>query len=304
MTLVILGLDALDHALVEYFDMDEYMLERYGELKTFANMKEVPYTPEVWASVATGLRPKSHGVTDAGTSEWSSPTLDFFSNFTGHLPVHVRGRLGDFIRSYTNAEYELRPTNQPTIFDGDGRVVHTWPGAGPTKDLIKLWDLLSPDEEEQTRGEFERVIFEAGVQQIAWAKEMLNHNVVLAGVHVHTLDICGHAYGMEKENYRRIYRRVGEWVEEVRSALGNDDELLVVSDHGMETSFCRPEPGAGMPREHSFRAFVSSTIDDELPETVFDVKDWVEDHVEAYQEASEEDLDLPMDTLRDLGYIQ
>jgi len=63
MTVVVLALDALDAGLVDHFDLDAVRLESGGEIETFANTQSVPYTPEVWATVATGLEPAEHGIT-------------------------------------------------------------------------------------------------------------------------------------------------------------------------------------------------------------------------------------------------
>lgn len=300
MTLILLGLDALDAALVEYFDVDAFRLEHHTRMETFANMREVPYTPEVWASVATGLEPDDHGVTDEGTSEWANPLAAFASRFTGHLPLETRAKLGDVAERFLGEEYRIGRTDEPTFFDGPGRVVHTWPGAGPSGDLVRLWKLMSP-KDGNPRARFDRVIFGLGAQQVAWAREMTDHDLQLAGVHVHTLDICGHAYATEEDTYRDIYEKVGGWVAEVRDALGDDDELLVVSDHGMNAPYCKEE--GGQIANHSFRAFASTTVDDDPPETVFEVRDWVEAHVEEFVE-DESEVDLPTETLRDLGYVE
>ncbi|MFB1065913.1 hypothetical protein ACEWFR_18690, partial [Natrinema sp. H-ect4] len=68
MTVVVLALDALDAGLVDHFDLEAVRLESGGEIETFANTQSVPYTPEVWATVATGLEPAEHGITGGGTS--------------------------------------------------------------------------------------------------------------------------------------------------------------------------------------------------------------------------------------------
>jgi hypothetical protein len=301
MTLVVLALDALDACLVDHWNLDGIKLTRHTEMETYANMREQPYTPEVWATVATGLPPEEHGITDEGTSQWSNPLVDFASRFTGWLPLETRAQLGDVAENLTNAEYSLGVTDRETIFDGGGRVVHTWPGAGPSTDVTTIWEMMKP-QHGADRSEFERRILGIGAQQFAWAEEMLAHDVVLAGTHIHTLDVTGHAYGDDEEKYRRMYDWVADWIDRIRQRLGDDDDLLVLSDHGINTRSCREEDMG--PGSHSFRAFASTTIDKKPPESVFDVKAWIERHVDEYEETEGEAVDLPEDTLRELGYIE
>lgn len=299
MTLVVLAIDALDAALVDYWDMDTLRLTRHTEVETFDNMREDPYTPEVWATVATGLPPEEHGVTDEGTSEWTNPLVDFASRFTGILPLHVRARLGDVAEDVTGAEYSLGRTDKPTIFDGDGRVVHTWPGAGPSDDVIAVWNMMKPHQG-NTHEEFERDVRGIGAQQFAWAEEMLDHNVVLVGTHVHTLDVCGHAYAEDEERYRAMYEWVAEWVTRIREQLG-DDDLLIMSDHGINTSFC--EVRDKYPGSHSYRAYAATTVDERLPASVFDVREWIEARVDRHTVYDDAEVEMPEETLRELGYI-
>jgi len=81
--------------------------------------------------------------------------------------------------------------------------------------------------------------------------------------------------------------------------MSDEDELLILSDHGMTNELIDDQNvDFGV---HSFRAFAATTSDDPLPESVFDVRDWIEAHVE---DAEEEDaMEMPKERLRELGYI-
>lgn len=74
-TVCVLALDAADHELATRWECDNLLLDEHAELGTFAHTKDVPYTPEVWATVATGAGPEEHGVSgDAqagGTRFWT-----------------------------------------------------------------------------------------------------------------------------------------------------------------------------------------------------------------------------------------
>jgi predicted AlkP superfamily pyrophosphatase or phosphodiesterase len=300
MTLVIIGIDALDSGLVDYFDAGSFELNRSSEMETYANMKEDPYTPEVWATVATGLEPDEHGVTGEGTSEWGNPLLELASKFTGRLPQQTRARLGDIAEAFSGGEYTIGRTDAPSMFDDEGRVVHTWPGVASAENVLAMWSLMRENNIDGVPvAEFRRRAFGDGVQQFAWAREMLDYEVALAGTHVHTLDVLGHAFANDEEMFRSAYAKVGGWVDEVIDALGEGDDLLLLSDHGMRTSFYDDEKVGA----HSFRAFASTTKEVPPPESVFEVRAWIEENIDVRVEADQGDVELPVEELRDLGYI-
>jgi hypothetical protein len=301
MTVVLLALDALDAGLVELFDATAFELESSQQIETFSHAKDTPYTPEVWTTVATGVGPEDHGITGPGTSEWSNPIFELGSRFTGRLTESTRGTLGRFVRDKTGEREQIGETDAETIFGRDGAVVHNWPGVHDGSYLQQAWDLMNAVAEGKPRQEFERELLGLGAQQFGWAREMLNHDVALAGVHVHTLDAAGHAYAEDEEALRNIYERVGGFVDELVDSLGPDDELLLLSDHGMRTSFYGGPDEDGTPSSHSWRAYASSTTDS-VPDDVFDVVDWVDEQVE-HQTVQREQIDIDEEQLKDLGYI-
>lgn len=297
MTLVILALDALDTKLVEHYDRSEFVLDGgWTKMETVAHQFEHPFTPEAWATIATGLHPTEHGVTEEGTSSWDNPLIDFASKFVGHLDVHTRAKMGNFITRVTGEEYTVGTTDSPTMFDPDYAVVHNWPGVANGKELRKCWQITDGDPPQE---QFERELLGMGAQQLGWAREMLNHAIALAGVHVHTIDMASHAYGEQEAELGRLYEWTADRVTEIREAMGPDDDLLILSDHGSHTKFLDPDE---VPGKHAFRAFASTTHPDGPPESVFEVKDWVERRIDV-DEYRESDLDLPTEQLKDLGYI-
>lgn len=302
MTVILLALDGLDASLVEHFAMSGFDLESAGRIETFAHSQDRPYTPEVWATVATGLGPEEHGVTGSGTSEWDDPVFEFASQFTALLPEGTRGKLGRFVRRTTNQRERIGRTNAETVFDHDGAVVRNWPGITTGRDLQRAWDLMYMVSQTMPKAEFNRRLLGLCAEQFAWAKEMLQHDVSLAGVHIHTLDAAGHAYATDEEAYRQIYHRVGEFVQDVRNALTDNDELLLLSDHGINVSFYDLEEGK-QPGNHPWRAYASATTDD-VPRSVYDVRGWVDEHIDPKGGDDRESVDLPVEQLRELGYIE
>jgi len=305
MAIVILGLDALDAALVDDFDLSAYQLDTSGQMESVAYMfDDRPHTGEVWPTIATGLHPREHGITGGTESRWSNPLVELGSRIIDplNLEMSTRNRLGDIVERFTGASWELAMVSEPTMFDGPDRVVHNWPGVYRNEELRRVWDIIENSirsaDGGMPREVFERKVKGIAAEQFGWVREMLNHEVSLVATHVHVLDAFGHAYAEDRENLRSAYEWCGDHVTAIHEAMGEDDELVILSDHGMETSWT---DGENAPGAHSWRAFSGTTFDSR-PTDVHDVKDWVEARVQSV-DATSSDLDLPEEELRQLGYI-
>lgn len=55
---------------------------------------------------------------------------------------------------------------------------------------------------------------------------------------------------------------------------------------------------------HSYRSFASTTVNEDLPKSVFDYKDWIENNYGSVKQKENPDIDMPEDRLRQLGYIE
>jgi hypothetical protein len=307
MTLLILGLDGLDAGLVEHWDIDSFRLSQSREIETFSYGHKRPYTLEVWPTIATGLHPKQHGIIKGDTSNWENPILDFLSQFTDILPNNLQSKLGSYFDSATGSNFALATTSAETFFDGPQRVVQNWPGVTAGQELVDVWNMTKAG---YSNNEFEREVFGKAAGQFGWAEEMLRHDPVLAGVHIHALDVFGHAYTAEQEGFtkstgrirdlERTYREIGQRIRQIEESMSEEDNLVVLSDHGMRNEIIdQADMDFGV---HSYRAFAATTVDDPLPETVFGVYDWVEKHVEEGE--AEEAMQMPKQQLRELGYIE
>lgn len=307
MTLIVLGLDAVDAAQVDHFGMDEYMLNDYGEMETFAHQNPIPHTGEVWPSVATGLQPQEHGITHGGESKWDNVIIEKASQLVGpYISMHKRADIGRVIRSVTSADWEIAETDEPTFFDGEGRYCHNWPGTINGNEVRKVWRHIEhTNDQSEPEEEFDKQLLATAASKFGWVLEMMKHDAVLIGTHIHAIDASGHAYASNEEHYRQFYEEIGKYVSEIRNQLGETDELLLTSDHGMNCKWL-PENDYKL-HNHSFRAWSATTLDDR-PTSVFEVKSWIESkiqkHEKEYQRSTETNLELPEDQLRELGYIE
>jgi predicted AlkP superfamily pyrophosphatase or phosphodiesterase len=212
--------------------------------------------------------------------------------------------LGAFFEQRTGVSSSVGQTDCETVFDRPDCVVRNWPGVTDGQELQQAWDLMTEVGDTITRKEFERELFGLCAEQFAWVEEMLNHDVPLAGVHIHTLDAAGHAYCENEPALRAVYERVAEFVGRLRRSLSPADELLILSDHGMTVSFYSDEHDINTPGNHSWRAF-SSTTTGPRPDEIGELPKWVDSNIRATSTTDDAStLSIPDEQLRQLGYIE
>ncbi|RXK49097.1 alkaline phosphatase family protein [Halorientalis pallida] len=298
MVLVVLALDAVDVRHAEDFGCENLLLDEHTKMQSVAHRLEHPHTGEAWPSIATGLHPTEHGMT--GHGEWDSQFLTALSRIAHTLNVsgNIRSRIGDAIKQNTGQDWSLQIVDEPTFLDGEYRAVHNWPGVYRNEALHYIWGLFEEVKEDRMSEEtLIRETYTEAASKFGWVHEAITHDIQIAATHIHVIDVLGHIYSDDRAAYRQVYEDVDERVGEVREALGEDDELLILSDHGMETTWLDDDD----PGTHSWRAIASTTVGSP-PEHALDVKEWVEDHVQEI-DPERTRADIPEDQLRELGYI-
>ncbi|SEO60365.1 Type I phosphodiesterase / nucleotide pyrophosphatase [Halorientalis persicus] len=298
MVIVVLALDAADVRHAEDFGCENLLLDEHTKMQSVAHRLEHPHTGEAWPSIATGLHPTEHGMT--GHGEWDSQALTLLSRVAHTLNVsgNIRSRIGDAIKQNTGQDWSLQIVDEPTFLDGEYRAIHNWPGAYRNEALHYIWGLFEEVKEDRMSEEtLIRETYTEAASKFGWVHEAITHDIEIAATHIHVIDVLGHIYSDDRESYRQVYEDVDERVGEVRDALGEDDELLILSDHGMETTWLDDDD----PGTHSWRAIASTTVGSP-PEHALDVKAWVEEHVQEI-DPERTRADIPEDQLRELGYI-
>jgi hypothetical protein len=300
MSVVVLALDAADLHHAESFGCEHILLDNHTGMTSLAHTFDYPHTGEVWPSIATGLHPAEHGVT--GQGEWDSAILTQLSRVAHRLAVsgEVRKQIGGLINEYSGQQWQLNLVDEPTFLDGEHRAVHNWPGVHRNDVLQYLWQLFQQAKDDKLSTEtFRREAYTEAASKFGWLKAAMDYDIEVAAVHIHLLDVLGHLYPNDRERYREVYDAVDAMVAEIRNLLGEDDELLILSDHGIETAWVEDDDTPG---RHSWRAMASSTVDTP-PEHVLDVRAWVEEHVTPAKQSGSR-IDIPEDQLRELGYIE
>ncbi len=297
MTLVVLGIDALDSRLVSHFAVNHPSISTDGEMETIAEGMERPHTTQVWPTMATGMMPSEHGVGYDTTSEWQNPVVEWASNLGSFLPLALRKRIGNVISKTTGDEWTFASVDVPTFADEPGVFLHNWPGVVHNDSLKRAWDEIDyANRNGSSPQEFDLLNKSLGASKFGWVRQALQHDASVVGTQIHSIDTAGHAYSTQEKAYRNYYEWLFEQIELVFDSMAADDEMLIVSDHGMSVSWLDDEE----PGQHSWFAYSASTLPTR-PEHVLDVKRWILENMSSYD--SEGQIDLPQEQLEDLGYI-
>lgn len=267
-TIAVLALDAADYRLLREWNCENLLLDNHGPLESYAYTYEYPHTSEVWPTVATGLGPEEHGITPTSAhSDWQNPFLRLASRGANVvLPDTATDLLGKHLVSIGVARHVSSPSrDMVTVFDE----LYEWPGLSHTENLDQAWKLMRRTRAGNvTERELDTVLFRNTREELLW---LASRSGGLVGTHAHVLDVMGHTYCRREAELRSRYERVNEMVPLIRDGV---DEFVILSDHGMQVSWLDDEK----PGEHSWDAYIASTLDDDLPETVFDVAGWLENH--------------------------
>jgi hypothetical protein len=296
-TIAVLALDAADVRLAREWDCENLLLDDHRRLETYAHSLDFPRTVEVWPTVATGLGPEEHGVA-GDANEWENPLLQSARRVTRYLPRGVRATLGrPFQRA--GADRSMARTDADHVFESG--VVRYWPGLTDAEHVLAAWRLMSLASggeitEEALRREMEGFTGE----ELGWLAVASEWDVPVAGVHSHVVDIAGHVYCEREARLREAY----DWADrEVGRLRERVDRLVVLSDHGMQVGWLDDDD----PGTHSFDALVAAEgVDGPLPESVYDVRAWLEREMDAATATDDRAAhsDTPTEHLRDLGYVE
>lgn len=325
MTVVVLGLDALDPELVDPDRHPNLTLADFRSIETISSSAGEPSTHELWPTIITGLRPSEHGLTleDDGVS-WGNPVLDIGGSIADYvLPDGLQTRIGAWLLTNTSADAFRTPATYyanndiSTVFDGRESVAIGVPNYVVDPDtedrehnLRRNLGTLFERDPEATGGhvssdpyEFYERCMEMAMIRLARARRGVRggrHELVFA--YTSGLDLVGHVSYDLPDLYRSAYDELDEFVGDVRGDLAEDDELLVVSDHGLQE---------GM---HTDEAMVAATDPDLVAsiDSVLDVRGAIESELDRNDHAPERTFvdagdsvqgEAVREQLEDLGYM-
>jgi predicted AlkP superfamily pyrophosphatase or phosphodiesterase len=289
MVLVVLGIDALDPELVDPEDHPNFVLNAHSSIDTISSSAGEPSTHELWPTIITGLSPDKHGLTlnDDGVS-WGNPILTAGSMVADYImPDSLQSRIGAWLLTNTKADAFRTPASYyaensiETLFDGFESAAIGVPNYVVDSDTEdrehnlrrSLGDLFERDPDaigghrSADPYEFYEQCLEMVMVRIARCRRSLRggrHELVFA--YTSGLDLVGHVTYDLPDLQRAAYDEIDEFVGELLNDLTADDELLIVSDHGLQNGV------------HTDKAMVASTNETmvEAIDSVLDVRGAVE----------------------------
>ncbi len=298
--LFVLGIDGVDFSIAKdsgllLSNTVQWDLDEYPELHTL----------RIWPSMFTGELPhenddlidpltqgKSKDDERLQTANWTSQYVRFLSKISHLLlPKSVRSSLGNTLqrRGVIKAGYDSIEWDD-TVFHGMLSNAINLPTYNPLPVQQKLKQGWKTKINSGNAGLEKLDQLASEERDAVWSEleDALDHGYDLTWAYVYCPDIFGHVdfdYGYPSV-VEQVYEEI---VSPLREAMAPEDELVIISDHGMVE-----RDGVG---EHRAPGWFTTTIDDvDLPATPKDVRPWIEAVVGTQSYNKEE-------TLRDLGYI-
>lgn len=336
---IVLGWDALDHELVERFDLTEAFGPHYSQLETFDNPHlGKPHTYEIWPSIITGTTPQEHGIHIESKNgvDWKNPAIAAISRTTkGVIPRRIRTKFGRRLQNqgmkldFKSADYyEARDIS--TVFDGrtarpvaipnyrvpaDDDLEIVFDRGAHLKQFLNLKDTGNGSTQSVPTASLSRL--EERLATEATGKLGVVHSAIqrdydLIFVWLGFLDTIGHVAPVAAETdpywQERAYRMAAKWTAEIKNMMQENDRLLCVSDHGLQNG------------NHTHTAFIGANEKQFLSgaDSVYDIRAVIEDITSANGKAGEPELRTEYrgknsvqprtaedvrDQLNDLGYL-
>lgn len=256
MTLVVLGIDALDPELVNPTRHENLVLSSHASIETISSASGEPSTHELWPTIITGLRPEVHGLTLADGVAWDSSLLRFASTAANYvLPDPIQSRIGAWLLNSTEQDafretadyYETEGLE--TVFDDRTSRAIGIPNyvVDPSdedrehklrKDMGKMFErdagAKGGHKSNDPLSFYERCL-EMSMIRIARTRRALRsrqHELVFG--YTSGLDLIGHVSYDAPKLQERAYDELDDFVGELRGDLNDGDTLLLISDHGLQ----------------------------------------------------------------------
>jgi len=242
---LIIGIDALEYDIVMRLKLKNIQQAVFGRLEIkpeyFEEKSGVPFTPIVWGTIISGLRPSQHGIKEFYT-------YGRFLDFIRKLPIirHIKGKKAVF--SKIGIKPRMHSLKGKTFFDKIQPSIAIYvPDYNANEDFhIQLSAAIKKGVDE-----YVRTIEKIHTQRVFETVVYLRANWRLFMTYFDVLDLLGHIYFVKyPKKLDNAYRRIDRLVKRIKQSC-EDPELLtiIVSDHGMEDS------GDGITGNHSKHAF-------------------------------------------------
>jgi predicted AlkP superfamily phosphohydrolase/phosphomutase len=324
-TVVVLGIDALDPDLVDPDEHPHLTLEAHRPIETLVSSSGEPSTHELWPTIITGLPPAEHGlVLDDGVT-WENPLIAAASSIAEYvLPNSIQTRLGGWLLTNTDADAFRTPaTYYPdndieTVFDE-----HESKAIGIPNYVV---DPDTEDREHQLRrhmGElfkrdptaqgghtstdpetfYEQCLEMAMIRIARVRRSIRGKRYELVFGYTSGLDLIGHVSYDRPVIQQRAYEEIDQFVGEIVTDLRDSDELLLVSDHGLQNGLHTDEAMVASTTKELIDGVSSVTDIRQAVETELRAKNHIPDAPWAETDSSDATSEHVAEQLEDLGYM-
>ena len=323
MTLVVFGIDALDPDLVDSGTHPHLTLEAHSRIETISSSTGEPSTHELWPTIITGLRPEEHGLKLEDGVAWESPIIRAGSKASDYvLPDSVQTQLGALLLNRTSEDAFRTPASYygenglTTLFDGrDAKTIGVPnyvvdPDTDDREHQLRrnMGELFERDPDARgghasadPLGFYEQCMEMAMIRTARVRRALRGREYELVFGYTSGLDLIGHVSYDRPGLQERANGELDEFVGELRNDLEADDELVLVSDHGLQD---------GLHTEEAMIASTEPAIVEDVS-SVLDVRGALESELDRHDHAPvsrSDEMDVGdsrevQEHLEDLGYM-
>jgi hypothetical protein len=322
MTVVVFGIDALDPELVDPERQPNLTLAEHASIETIQSVAGEPSTHELWPTIITGLEPTDHGLELDDGVAWQNPLLRAGSSAADYLlPGAVQTRIGAWLLNNTGEDAFRVPAtyyeeqNLSTVLDGEDRLAIGVPNYVVDPDTedrehqlrTQMGDLFERDPDAvgghvsaDPEAFYEQCMEMAMIRTARIRRGLRGRRYELVFGYTSGLDLIGHVSPEHPERQQRAYDELDDFVGELRDDLQDGDELVLVSDHGLQDGL------------HTDEAMIASTDPAALEgvDSVLDVRGAIETLLAGGEHSPEDrdasrgvDSEAVQEQLEDLGYM-
>ena len=323
MTVVVFGIDALDPELVDPGEHPNLTLDAHRAIETIQSVAGEPSTHELWPTIITGLPPAEHGLELDDGVAWENPILRTGSTVADSvLPDAVQTRLGAWLLNNTDEDAFRMPASYyeerglSTLLDGASRQAIGVPNYvvdGDSEDREhqlrqEMSDLFERDPEAKGGHEsadpaqfYEQCMEMSMIRTARVRRGLRSREYELVFGYTSGLDLIGHVSHDRPELQRQAYDELDDIVGELRGDLRAGDELVLVSDHGLQDGL------------HTDEAMIAATDPGvvDAVESVLDVRAAIEGLLDEGDHEPEQrddragglESEAVREQLEDLGYV-
>ncbi|MFC3956982.1 alkaline phosphatase family protein [Halovivax cerinus] len=324
MTLVVLGIDALDPDLVDPEHHQALTLDRYESIETIPSMTGEPSTHELWPTIITGCSPDEHGLKLEDGVAWEHPLLRMARTVATYtVPDTIQTRVGAWLLNNTSEDAFRVPATYyvehglSTVFDSVSAKAIGIPNyvTNPDREdrehrirreMGSLFERNPDTQGGHTSSDvtefYERCMEMIMIRTARIRRAVRSRQFELVFGYTSGLDLIGHVSHDRPEMQEQAYAEANDFVVELLDDLDETDDLLLVSDHGLQDGL------------HTDEAMVAST-DPELIDgigSVTDVRSAIEGELNRVdhqpeppwtEQGSVEPSERVSQQLEDLGYM-